>query len=95
MINNKNEMTKSQANTLEMVINHKLCGGRYVVKNLEVEGYDFCKDVQVSLVIGRYDTCLFDKCFIFEIGPRGGLMHVNKKGNKIVRCNASQLISIW
>ena len=90
----RNDLTNSQIRTLDRVINHKLYG-KYVVKYEELEGYDFCKDIQVSLVIGWEDTCLFDKCFIFEIGPRGGLMHVNKKGNKMVRCDISQLRSIW
>lgn len=90
----KGEMTISQVRTLNSVIAYKLFG-HYAIKSLEVEPFDFCSDVQITLVVGWKDTDLFDECYIFSIGSRGGLTQVNKKGNKLVRCKIQQLRNIW
>lgn len=91
-------MTNNQMNTLNRVKNELLEEYRivddYTIKSVEVHTYDFCKDVHITLVIGIDDMDSFDDCYMFLIGPRGGLSRVNSRG-KVVRCNSRQLRSIW
>ena len=87
-------MNPIQKFKLNEVIASKTLDGLYEVKELEVNGFDYCKDVQVCLVVGSKQTNIFNDCYMFFIGPRGGLFYFNKNHN-MVRCDRWQLKSIY
>ena len=87
-------MNNTQKFTLNEVVASKTRRGHYMVKELEVNGFDYSKDVQVCLVVGSEHNDMFDKCYMFFIGPRGGLFYFNEN-HKMVRCDRWQLKSIY
>lgn len=87
-------MNQTQRFALNEVVAAKTLSGEYVVKELRVNGFDYSKDVQVCLVVGSERSDMFNECYMFFIGPRGGLFYFNKNHN-MVRCDRWQLKSIY